>query len=252
MRTKTESFFTITKITFYLAIYTIVVLFFVILSVFIDKKQNISASASFDNLPVIVIDAGHGGFDGGATGISGKIEKELNLEIAKYLSSLIKLSGFNCVMTRNDDSELIFEGNQSLTKKHSDLLARVDIAQKYKNCCFVSIHQNKFPSSKYKGLQVFYSKNVSTSRELAEKIKKNNQSLVDNTNKRDIKVAGKEIYILDKIKSPAVLVECGFLSNAQEEKLLSTVEYQKKIAFMLYSSIVEFIEENYKTGKGNI
>lgn len=252
MRTKTNSFFTVAKITIYLTFYTIVVLFFVILSSFRNNGQNVLTGASFDNPPVIIIDAGHGGFDGGATGISGTIEKDLNLDISKYLASFIKLSGLDCIMTRNDDCELIFDGKQSLTRKHSDLLARVDIAQKYKNCCFVSIHQNKFTSSKYKGLQVFYSKNISSSRELAEIIRKNNQSLVDNTNKREIKVAGKEIFILDKIKSPAVLVECGFLSNAQEEKLLSTEEYKKKIAFMLYCSVIEFVEENYKISKGNI
>lgn len=252
MDTKSSSFSVILKITFYLAFYVVVLLFFVVLSTSRDMSDGIFTSAAFDSAPVIVIDAGHGGFDGGATGISGTVEKELNLQIAKYLSSLLKLSNIDYVMTRSDDSELIFSGKQSLTRKLSDLLARVEIANNYKDCYFISIHQNKFPSSKYRGLQVFYSKNAVESRNFAQIIKINNQTLVDSSNKREIKPAGKEIYILDKIKSPAVLVECGFLSNSQEEKLLSSSDYQKRIAFMLYCSIVEFIEENYNISKGKI
>ena len=134
--------------------------------------------------------------------------------------------------------------NHSLSKKRSDLIARTEIASDFDNAVFVSIHQNKFDNGRYKGLQVFYSKNDPRSYSLASIIKESNKQLLDRENKRESKPGGREIYVLDNIDCPAVLIECGFLSNAEEATKLNTVSYQKELAFMIYSSLMEFIYDN--------
>ncbi len=191
----------------------------------------------------VIIDAGHGGFDGGAVGVSGVLEKDINLSIARQLCSLFEFSGYEAVMTRTDDSLLCDEDLQT-GKKISDLKNRVKIAEEYDNPLFISIHQNKFPLEKYKGLQVWYSKNSDESGTLAEIIQNRTVTYLQNNNNRKVKQAGRNIFVLHKLQCPAVLVECGFLSNSNEEKLLCDKDYQKKIAFVIFSSVSEFVSEN--------
>ncbi len=211
-----------------------------------NARQAANIKKEADAEYVIVIDAGHGGEDGGAVGQGGFAEKDINLEISKRLAELLELSDVKCVMTRNSDVMLESKKTALSNKKRSDLTARVETALEYENPIFVSIHQNKFPSSKYSGLQVFYSKNNVQSKTLAEIIRKNNVLLLDKFNKRETKPAGREIFVLDSLEVPAVLVECGFLSNATEEAKLTTPEYQKKLAFMIYVSVMEFLENTDK------
>lgn len=212
----------------------------------IDIRQAAKIKNETDAEYVIVIDAGHGGADGGAVGQGGFAEKDINLEISKRLEKLFELSNVKCVMTRNSDVMLESKKTIISNKKRSDLTARVESTLEYENPIFVSIHQNKFPSSKYSGLQVFYSPNHLKSKTLAEIIRKNNVLLLDKFNKRETKPAGREIFVLDSLEIPAVLVECGFLSNATEEAKLVTPEYQKKLAFMIYVSIMEYLENSDK------
>ncbi len=205
-------------------------------------------SSSFDEmvtpqLPVIIIDAGHGGVDGGACDQDGNLEKDINLGIARNLQNFFALSGYETVMTREDDVSLQREEDNGKSRKRNDLLARVDFTEKVGNAVFVSIHQNAFPQSRYRGLQVFYSPNHPDSRLLAECIRNKNREMLDSGNAREVKRAGEEILVLDRCQSPAVLVECGFMSNAEDSRLLRDENYRRKLAFMLYAAICEYAEE---------
>lgn len=232
------------KLFIFLAIYLAVGLIFSYLSS-LDLRDFINTNASnidIKSAPIVIIDPGHGGIDGGAISESGVIEKEINLKIAENLRDLFSMSGIKCILTRETDIELVPQKGVSSSRKRSDLLARIEIGNSFENAIFISIHQNKYPSSRLSGMQVFYSKNNPDSRTLAQSVKNANFSLIDSENKREIKSAGREILILDSLEIPAVLVECGFLSNATEAKKLSGEPYRKKLAFMIYCAIFEYLE----------
>ncbi|MBE6681809.1 MAG: hypothetical protein E7600_05970 [Ruminococcaceae bacterium] len=190
------------------------------------------------NDTVVVIDPGHGGEDGGAVGVSGVLEKDINLAISQYIHDFFVFIDTDCVLTRKDDI-LLYESGQENRKKYHDVRNRVRIANAYDNPLFVSIHQNKFPMEKYFGLQVYYSSNNKNSQIIADSIQSNNKMFLQPDNNRKTKEAVKSIYVLDALKCPAVLVECGFLSNSREEGLLSNEDYQKKIAFIIFKSLIE-------------
>ena len=194
------------------------------------------------NFPVIILDAGHGGEDGGAEA-NGVLEKNINLSITKYVSAYLDIAGVKNVLTREDD-RLLYNPGEENHKKRSDLTNRIRFAENYADGVFVSIHQNKFEIPKYKGLQVYYSVNNKQSEVLAKTIQNNARLNIDMSNKREVKPADFRIRILDSLKMPAVLVECGFLSNPDEAALLNSEEYQKKIAFIIYKSIVEYLCHN--------
>lgn len=223
------------------------VLLFSILLVSIKSERgtgSISYDGNSEKKPTIVIDAGHGGEDGGAVGINGIYEKELNLLISEDLCDMLRASGFEVVMTRNSDI-LLYDRNVDYKgrKKMLDLAARVKIAENTENCIFISIHMNSFPQEQYHGLQVYYSKNNEASSLLAEKIQSTVSEYLQKDNTRKIKSASKNIYLLDRITSPAVLVECGFLSNPEECALLCEKEYRQKLTFSLFYSISAFLSE---------
>lgn len=192
----------------------------------------------------VIIDPGHGGIDGGAVSSNGIVEKDINLRISKYIKNYCDLSGVNCILTRSDDTLLKPNYSGSMHFKRADLLARTEIASNYEKAVFVSIHQNKFESSKYSGLQVFYSKNNPQSIILARILRESNKEMISPENNREIKPAGREIYILDNIEIPSVLVECGFLSNQYEADRLNNDMYQRELAFMIYSSIMKYIYDS--------
>nr|WP_228725071.1 N-acetylmuramoyl-L-alanine amidase [Caproicibacter fermentans] len=189
----------------------------------------------------VVIDAGHGGEDGGASGSSGIPEKEINLSISKDLEQLLTVSGYHVVMTRTSDTSI---GDNTLgtirERKVSDMHERLKILQKQGNCIFISIHQNYFTQSQYNGTQIFYSKNNAESKPLAEDLRAKVMELLQKDNKRQAKPATSSIFLLWEAKVPAVLVECGFLSNAEEETKLKDPVYQKKIAFAIYSGFLDY------------
>lgn len=213
---------------------------------FKDNKSNdeVVNTRSPSSLPTVIIDAGHGGEDGGTVGVNGAYEKDLNLIIASDLCDMLRSCGVNVVMTRTTDT-LLYDRNVDYKgrKKVLDLAARLKIAESYENCIFVSIHMNSFPEQRYSGLQVYYSDNSEQSSILAKAIQDSVSSKLQKDNTRKIKSSKGNIFLLDRIKSPAVLIECGFLSNYSECELLSTDAYRKKLTFTLFDGIYNFISE---------
>ena len=187
--------------------------------------------------PAVIIDAGHGGADGGAVGINGEIEKDINLAIALKLRRLFNISDFQVILTRDTDILLNTDGVKK--RKASDLANRVKVANNNPHAIFVSIHMNQFPGEKYSGLQVFFSADNLDSANLADLIRTNNREYLQPNNNREIK-KGRDMFVLENIKNIGVLIECGFLSNREEAALLATDDYQNKLAKIIFASVVEF------------
>ena len=189
----------------------------------------------------VVIDAGHGGEDGGACTYGGLAEKELNLLISSDLYILLSAAGINVIMTRTDD-KLLYDPNSDFKghKKSMDLAARLKIANNTPDAVLVSIHMNAFPEEKYSGLQVYYSVGAPEGSQLASLIQSNTQRLLDPGNDRKIKPAGKNIYLLDRFDGIGVLVECGFLSNREERARLNNEDYRHQLAFIIFCSLIQF------------
>ena len=163
---------------------------------------------------IVVIDAGHGGEDSGAVANS-VLEKDINLEIALKLRDMLKASGIEVKMIRESDVSIYDTASGTIReRKVSDLKNRVKIVNNNKKNILVSIHQNKFEQSKYSGAQMFYSANNDKSQILAENIRKSITGLIQPENKRELKKGGSDIYLLNKATVPAVIVECGFISNS--------------------------------------
>ena len=190
---------------------------------------------------IIVLDAGHGGEDGGAIGGEGTVEKDVNLAVMKKLQALLEQSGCTVITTRVEDISLHEKGDEKTgNRKIKDLNARKELPDKYNADIFVSIHMNTFPDSKYKGAQVFYASEPEKSKDLAECIQAELKMQVDGSNERETKDADGNIYILEGAKIPSVVAECGFLSNAEEEAKLNSPEYQEKLAFAIYCGIIKY------------
>lgn len=208
----------------------------------VTKKTN--AIANFGDR-TIVIDAGHGGEDGGAIGLNDILEKDINLKIAKKLNDTFTNAGFSTLMTRTEDKAIYKqEPGKSKTlrqKKVDDLKNRVNIANSSDKNILVSIHQNKFTNPKYSGTQIFYSSNNKDSELLANFVKEAITNTLQSENKRENKKASKDIYILNNVSVPAIIVECGFLSNEEESKKLLTDDYQKSIANCIFEGVKKFL-----------
>ncbi len=197
------------------------------------------------NLPLIIIDAGHGGEDGGTIGVNGVYEKDLNLDIAFHLNDILRAAGFPTQMTRTEDI-LLYDRNVNYQgrKKVLDLAARLKIARSHPDAIFISIHMNAFPQSQYHGLQVYYSPNSPESQKLAESVQTITKQLILQDNERKIKPSGGKIYLLDRMGNPSILIECGFLSNAKECEALSDVSYRKSLAFAIFAAIQNYVDAN--------
>lgn len=205
--------------------------------------EAVSAEISEKEL-IVVIDAGHGGEDSGAVANS-VLEKDINLEIALKLRDMLKASGIEVKMIRESDVSIYDTASGTIReRKVSDLKNRVKIVNNNKKNILVSIHQNKFEQSKYSGAQMFHSANNDKSQILAENIRKSITGLIQPENKRELKKGGSDIYLLNKAIVPAVIVECGFISNEEEAKNLSNEEYQSKMAFAIYCGILEYKNKN--------
>ena len=213
-------------------------------------SENYSAdpvSVTQELTPDAVIDPGHGGEDGGAS--SGDfLEKHINLDIALTLSDIFTLFGYDVMMTRTED-KLLYDYYDDLEdytgkKKTYDLKNRLRIAEESGAALFIGIHQNQFPKEQYKGLQVYYSPNTNASETAAALIQSYAKKYLMPDNEREIKRANQSIYILKRITLPAVLVECGFMSNQNELQLLSTKEYRNRLAAVIFASSAEYMEQN--------
>ena len=202
------------------------------------------AAAQTENRPVIVLDAGHGGEDGGAVGVNGVEEKTVNLAIALFVREKLEAAGYPVKMIRETDTAV---GDTTLStlneRKRSDILYRTQIVNETENCIFVSIHQNFFEQSQYSGAQMFYASTNKKSESLARSLQNSFVQFLQPENTREIKQCGKELFLCYYSENPTVMAECGFLSNPDEAALLNTEEYQNKVAFTLYSGIMNYLEQ---------
>ncbi len=195
----------------------------------------------------IAVDAGHGGMDGGAVGYDGTLEKDINLQVAKKLKKLLKSGGAKVIMTRTKDESIHDSSAKTVREqKRSDLLKRKTIASDQGTDIFISVHMNKFEQSQYRGAQIFYADNED-SRHLAGCIKERIVPVSEKSEEREIKPAYSTMYILNGTSRPAVIAECGFLSNPEEEQLLNDSDYQDKIANALYLGICDFVNRGKDT-----
>ena len=204
-----------------------------------EKTKQTAAKNSY----TVILDAGHGGEDGGASSDSGIVEKNLNLSIAMKIGEYLEEKGVTVVYTRTEDI-LLYDRTQDFKgkKKILDLAARLKKAREYENGIFVSIHMNAFPQKQYSGLQVYYSPHHPLSQTLALSIQNNTKKYLDANNQRKIKKADSSIYLLDRLNTPAVLIECGFLSNDVEARKLANDEYQNQLSVIIAESIIECIK----------
>ena len=198
--------------------------------------------AVFYDMPVsgkvIILDPGHGGWDPGKAGINGEDEKDINLKIAEDIKDYLEQGGAYVYMTRSEDDAL---GKT----KNEDMKKRISSARRGEADVFISIHQNSFPAANAKGAQVFYHKASEGGKRLAESIQGRLVSFADSENKRTAK-ENDSYYILRKTDIAAVIIECGFLSNEDEEKKLNTDEYRNRIAWAVYMGIWDYFEgENF-------
>ena len=222
----------------------IILIFSFFINDFMKSKSNAEPVINESSPVTIVIDAGHGGEDAGAIASDNTYEKDLNLEISRVLCSLFELNGTPVKMTRTEDI-LLYDyygdlDNYKGQKKIYDLKNRLRIAEELDNSIYVGIHMNKFPVEKYNGMQIYYSKNNEKSQIIASKIKDTNKQYLQPSNKRQIKASDSSIYVLHNITVPAVLIECGFISNENELALLKSSDYQCKLAIALFSAISNF------------
>ena len=224
---------------------TAVLLLVISFSFFITyKKNDIAVNLLGTKEPMIIIDAGHGGIDGGTSTSDGVLEKNLNLSIAQKIATLCDLYSIDYIMTRFDSESLADESAKTVRqKKVSDTKKRFEIIENNPQAIFLSIHQNHFSQSKYKGAQVFYSPNNPISEVLAETVQQQIKNLLQPQNNRIAKKTGTEIYLLYHAESVAIMVECGFLSNKEEAELLKTDEYQNKVAFAIFCGILKYMED---------
>lgn len=200
-----------------------------------------AASAGARYAKSVIIDPGHGGPDGGAVGVDGAVEKNINLAISLKLAGFFRASGFQVIMTRSTDRSIHDSGCDTIREmKSSDLHNRLKIGNEHPQSLFISIHQNNFGQSQYSGTQVFYSQKNPDSRTLAQTLQTNVHNLLQPGNDREIKPAEKNLFILYYAKSPTVMVECGFLSNPTECRMLENNEYQDKMAFAIFSGTLQF------------
>ena len=211
-------------------IYALILCMVLIASLITSKTVTVlNENASLTNRKCVIIDAGHGGTDGGATSCTGVLESSINLEIALRLEDLMHLLGIDTVMIRRTDTSIHTQGSSIAAKKVSDLKQRVKIVNETDNATLISIHQNYFSDNRYDGAQVFYS---STGDLLANSLQ---SAFVRTLNKSSNRKAKKAdgIYLMQNIRCPGVLVECGFLSHSEEEAKLRSQSYQKKLCCVI-------------------
>lgn len=232
------------------SIIAIITAFLIILSamLYLTFMANFSA-AEASSMPItqktVIVDAGHGGDDGGAIGIDGTVEKDINLDIALKLEKILKFYGFNVIMTRTQDVMTCDDGIDSLRKrKISDIHNRFELMRKNPDAIFISVHQNKFEDSSQHGTQVFYSGNDERSKELAEAIQTSVTLTLQRKNDRVVKKSGSGIYLLYHAKIPAVLVECGFISNSDEVKKLKDESYRMKLAILIADGLLKYLSNH--------
>lgn len=217
--------------------YLVVMIAFSIIAVSGSRAvTTIADSIPVDRSITFVIDAGHGGEDGGATSCSGVLESHINLQIAVKLEDLFHFLGYQTVMIRKTDVSVYTEGKTIAQKKISDLKERVRIVNETEGAFLISIHQNIFADSRYAGAQIFYN-DVGDTKKVAHQLQQNLIAALNPGSNRQCKAAD-GVYLMQHTHKPGILVECGFLSNPEEERKLRAGEYQKMLCCVIVSTVV--------------
>lgn len=206
-----------------------------------------SIASDFDEISVdysdkvnLVIDAGHGGIDAGAVGTDNSLEKNINLSIAQKLYDFAMVSGVSSFLVRDGDYLCYDVGDDT---NRSDLYNRFDYVNSIPNSTLISVHQNHFTDEKENGMQIWYSPNDSESKVLADSILNISKDNLQKENTRENKKSDDSYYLLYKAKVPSVMVECGFMSNAEENALLQENSYQNKLAYSIMLGFCEYLTE---------
>ena len=215
-----------------------IILIAVFISIGNDNAVKDANAVTKVTMPKIILDAGHGGFDGGA--VSGEVlEKNINLSFALEFEPLLKAFGYDVIMTRVGDYGTFDEGLETIRrKKVSDIKNRLNLVENTNIECFVSMHQNIYSSAKYKGTQVFYSGNNEKGKMLAESIQQSVKNMLQHDNNRMVKKCGKNIYLMYYTTKPAVLVECGFMSCKSELNSLLDENYRGRLNLCILNGII--------------
>ncbi len=200
-----------------------------------DAVTTIAQNTPVPRSHILVIDAGHGGEDGGAISCTGVFESQINLQIALRLNDLLHLLGYETRMIRTTDTSIYTEGNSLAQKKASDLRNRVKIVEETENAILISIHQNTFPVGKYSGAQVFHN-DTADSKALAQQMQATFIETLNPDSNRQCKGAD-GIFIMEHISKPGILIECGFLSNGEEEAKLRSADYQRMLCCVIASAL---------------
>lgn len=200
-----------------------------------------SGDAYIKEMPVVVIDAGHGGTDPGKVGVDGSLEKDINLAVAERLKTYLEQDDVKVIMTRETDTGLYSDTDSR--KKMADMRNRCEIIEESGADLVVSIHQNSYHEESVSGGQVFYYRDSSKGKALAEILQDRFDYVLGDQNRRLPKANG-NYYLLLHVKCPIVIVECGFLSNRKEAALLNSGEYQDKLAYTIHMGIMEYLNKN--------
>ncbi len=211
--------------------------------------KSVSAPAAVK--PTVVIDPGHGGMDGGGVSVNNVPEKGINLNIALGLGDMLRLMGYEVKFTRTEDRSIHDDGVEGLREqKLSDMKNRLEMFNTPDAVC-VSIHQNRFTDPKYHGAQMFYYKDNSQAGRLAENLRQRVKGFLQPDNERETKAMDDELYLLKNCVNPAVMAECGFLSNPDEAKLLESEPYQREMSFVLMCGINDYHIESGRISEKN-
>ena len=206
-------------------------------------RNAVTVSAETVPQRTVILDAGHGGPDGGASTSDGVKESDINLAVALKTDAVLGLLGCKTVLTRTSDRDLSEDGAVSISqKKISDIRNRVNMVNATGQGILISIHQNTFPGESCRGAQVFYG-NVGNSQNLAEQLQLAFHEQLDSGGNRTAKPISADVYLMNHIETPGVLVECGFLSNPEEAALLQKQDYQKRIAALIAVTVENYLSE---------
>jgi N-acetylmuramoyl-L-alanine amidase len=208
-------------------------------------RETVTVSAEETTSQLIILDAGHGGTDGGAAGVDGTRECDVNLQITLKIDAVLGLLGEETLLVRDMDTDLADSSANSIAqKKVSDIRNRVQLANSHPDGLLVSIHCNTYPEQKYHGAQVFYGK-VGASKILATTLQDTLAAQVDPSNNRTAKQIASNVYLMNHIEVPGILVECGFLTNPDELQNLKSDAYQKRLAVAIAATVTNYLSEDH-------
>ena len=214
----------------------------ILINLFSSFKIVATEAEKKESKPLIIIDAGHGGEDGGTVAKDGTLEKDVNLKIALYLSEIFKQNDYRVIMTRNSDTDLANKELATVSeRKKSDIIKRTEICNNKDASLVISIHQNNFEESKYKGAQMFFGKNESSSI-LASYVQNDIKTKLQPWINREIK-EGNGIYLLNNVINPIIIAECGFLSNESDLNSLKDKNYLKELSMVIYMGCAKYLAE---------